>query len=150
MAEPGNYHTVTPYLKVPNCGRLVDFLMQAFGAVEKDRLAKPDGTVLHAEVTIGDTLIMVHELPSPAKPKLGSLYLRVDDVDSTYKRALAAGGKSVFKPADMYYGARVACVSDVAGNDWWIAVQKENLSIEEIQERATAFLASRPSPSNPG
>ncbi len=72
MAETGAYRTVTPYLKLPNCGRVVEFLKQAFGAVEKNRLTKPDGSVLHAEIAIGDTLIMVHELPPPAKPKLGA------------------------------------------------------------------------------
>ena len=109
-----SHHTVTPYLKLPNCGRLLEFLKQAFGAVEQGKLSQPDGTVLHAEVVIGDTLLMVHELPSPGKPKPGSLYLRVDDVDATYKRAIEAGGTAVFEPANMYYGARVACVTDVA------------------------------------
>ena len=67
----------------------------------------------------------------------------MDDIDATYKRAIEAGGTSIFEPADMYYGARVACVTDVAGNDWWIATQKENLSLEEIQDRATAFLKNK-------
>ena len=101
MAHASAYRTVTPNLKLPNCGRLVEFLKSAFGAIEKDRLVKPDGTVLHAEVMIGDTLIMVHELPSPGKPKFGSLYLRVDDVDAAYKRAMEAGGTAVFELADM-------------------------------------------------
>lgn len=138
------YRTVTPYLKLPNCGRLVEYLKKAFHAIETARLVKPDGAVLHAEVMIGDTLIMVHELPSSGKPKLGSLYLRVEDVDATYRRAIESGGAAVFEPADMYYGARVACVTDVAGNDWWIATQTDHLTLEEIQKRAAAFLEERP------
>ncbi len=134
------YHTVTPYLKLPNCARLVEFLKIAFGATEQGRLTKPDGTLLHSEVMIGDTRIMVHELPSPGKRKPCTLYLRVDDVDAVYTRALGAGATSIFEPADMYYGARVACVSDVAENEWWIAQQVEELSLDEIQTRAAEYV----------
>jgi PhnB protein len=137
------YHTVTPYLKLPNSDRLLEFLKRAFDGVEKARLTKPDGTVLHAEVVIGDTLLMVHELPSHGVPKPCTLYLQVDDTDATYKRAIEAGATPVFEPANMYYGARVACVTDVSQNDWWIAMPIEKLSIEDIQTRATAFLESK-------
>jgi PhnB protein len=81
------YRTVTPYLKLPNSGQLVDFLKTAFEAVEKDRLSKPDGTLLHAEIVIGDTLLMVHELPAPGTPKPCTLYLRADNTDATFKQA---------------------------------------------------------------
>ena len=84
-----SHRTVTPYLKLPNCGRLLEFLKQAFGAVEQGKLSQPDGTVLHAEVMIGDTLLMVHELPSPGKPKPGSLYCR-----GRCRRDLQAGDRS--------------------------------------------------------
>jgi uncharacterized glyoxalase superfamily protein PhnB len=67
----------------------------------------------------------------------------VADVDATHARAIAAGGTSVFEPADMYYGDRVSCVTDVAGNDWWLAQRIEKLSIEEVQQRATAFVKAR-------
>jgi PhnB protein len=138
------HRTVTPYLKLPNCERLIQFLKQAFNAREMGKLLKPDGTVLHAEVIIGDTLLMIHELPpGPGTPKPCTLYLRVDDTDATYKQALQAGAISIFAPTNMYYGARVACVTDVSANDWWIAAPTENLSLGEIQQRATAFLEAR-------
>jgi PhnB protein len=143
---PDGYHSITPYLKLPNAGRLVEFLKKAVDGVETGRLTKPDGTVLHAEVRIGDSLVMVHELPSHGKPKPSNLYLRVEDVDATYKRAIEAGGTSVMKPANMYYGARTACVQDVSENDWWIATRIETLTLEEVQERATAFLKARSEP----
>jgi PhnB protein len=140
---PEGYRSITPYLKLPNCGRLIEFLKQAFGAVEKARLAKPDGSVLHAEIVIGDSLLMIHEAPPGWKLKPASLYHCVADADAAYQKAIAAGATPVFGPADMYYGARVACVTDVADNDWWLAQRIEKLSIEEIQQRATAFVKAR-------
>jgi PhnB protein len=140
---PEGYHSVTPYLKLPNCGRLIEYLKQAFGAVEKARLEKPDGSVLHAEVMIGDSLLMVHEAPGNWEPKPGTFYHYVADVDAAHMRAVAAGGTSVFEPANMYYGARVSCVTDIAGNDWWLAQPVEKLSLEEIQKRATAYVKAR-------
>jgi PhnB protein len=144
-SEPaGNVHrTVTPYLKLPNSAALVEFLTKAFGAVEQGRLVKPDGTLLHCEMLIGDSPVMVHESPPNWKGKPSTLYLRVADTDATYARAVAAGATPVFEPANMYYGARVACVTDVSGNDWWIAAEAEKLTLEEIQTRAVDFVKSR-------
>ena len=149
---PDGYHAITPYLKLPNAERLVKFLKDAFDGVETARLTKPDGSLLHAEVRIGDSLVMVHELPSQGKPKPSMLYLRIGDVDATYKRAIGAGGISVTEPTNMYWGERVACVRDVSENDWWIASPLETLTLEEVQERATAFLkakAERPAQHRP-
>ena len=137
------YRSVTPYLKLPNAGRLVEFLKTAFNAVEKGRLSQPDGTVLHAEMLVGNTLLMIHELPSPGIPKPCTLYFRVDDTDATFKQALSAGATPVFQPTDMYYGERVACVTDVSQNGWWIAAPIEKLPLDEIQKRATAFLEAK-------
>jgi PhnB protein len=142
-AVPEGYHSITPYLKLPNAERLVAFLKKAFGGIEKARLLRPDGALLHAEVLIGDSLVMVHEMPGHWKPKPSTLYLYVADVDATYKLAIEAGGASVSKPANMYYGDRVACISDVSKNNWWIATRLESAPIAEIQKRATAFLKTR-------
>jgi PhnB protein len=146
---PDGYHTITPYLKLPNCAQLLEFLKTAFGATEKFRLLKPDGSLLHAEVLIGDSMVMVHEAPPPWKAKPSTLYLRVEETDATFKQALAAGATTVFEPADIYYGARVACVTDVADNDWWISSPIENLTLEEVQRRAIDMLNSRNPASNP-
>jgi PhnB protein len=143
-SAPDGYHTITPYLKLRDCGRLIEFLKQAFGGVERGRLLKPDGTPLHADVVVGDSVLMLHEAP-PEWPryKPATLFLRVEDADATFKQAIAAGAKAVFGPANMYYGARVACVTDFADNDWWIESPLEQLTLEEIQKRATEFLKSK-------
>jgi PhnB protein len=140
---PTGYHSITPYLKLPNSGRLLEFLKAAFDGIEQNRLTRPDGELLHAEVLIGDSLVMVHEAPPGWQGKPSTLYLYIADVDATYEQAITAGGASIFAPADMYYGDRVACVSDVSGNDWWIATRLENISLAEIQDRAAKFLGAR-------
>jgi PhnB protein len=142
---PEGHPTVTPYLKLPHTGRLLDFLKQAFGAEEIARLSKPDGTLLHAEVRLGNSLLKIHELPAGAVGKPCTLYYYADDVDAAFERAVDAGATPVFGPTDMYYGDRTACVTDVSGNDWWIATPVASLSLAEIQDRATAFLRERES-----
>ena len=84
-----------------------------------------------------------YEAPGEWKSKPLTLYLYVGDVDATYKQAIEAGGKSIFEPTNMYFGDRVACVTDVSENDWWIAARLENASVAEVQERATALLKAR-------
>jgi PhnB protein len=136
---PEGCHSITPYLLVPDVGRLIEFLKQAFGAVERGSIARPNGTILHAQMRIGDSILMIGEPQSPYKPLPTMLYLYVSDVDATYKQAVAAGGVSTAEPTDMFYGDRSACVRDVADNSWWIATHKEDLTLAETQERATAF-----------
>ena len=147
-SNPDGYRTITPYLKLPGAGRLLEFLTDAFDGVERGKLTKPDGTVLHAEVQIGDSLVMVHEAPPHWPVRPSTLYLYVADADAIYQRALAAGGESLAAPTDMYYGDRVACVRDVSGNDWWIATRLESASMAEIQQRATEFLSARAGAAN--
>lgn len=140
---PDGYHSITPYLKLPNAERLVEFLKKAFDGVETGRLTKPDGTMLHAEVRIGDSLVMVHEQPGHWQPKPSTLYLYVGDVDATYKQAIEAGARSVIGPTNMYYGDRTAYVTDVSENDWWIATRLETTTLEDMQKRATTFLQGK-------
>jgi PhnB protein len=133
---PDGFHSVTPYLVVPGVAKLIDFLKQAFGARETERMAMPDGTIMHAQVTIDDSPIMMGEPPAqhPAAPT--HLYLYVKDVDAVYRRALQAGGVSVMEPADQFYGDRHGSVKDPSGNTWWIATHIEDVSWEEIERRA--------------
>ncbi len=140
---PHGYRSITPYLKLPKSGRLVEFLKSAFDGVERGRLLRPDGELLHAEVVIGDSLVMVHEALSDWDAKPSTLYLYVEDVDATYLKAIEAGGTCVSEPVDRYFGDRVACVTDVSGNEWWIATRRETPTLEEVQERATTFLQER-------
>ena len=135
---PNGYHTVTPYLMVREVARLIAFLEQAFGAKESERLRRPDGTIMHAEVRIGDSVVMMGEASNESEPRPGSLYLYVEDTDAVYQRALAAGATSIMEPADQFYGDRNAGVKDPAGNYWWIATHQEDVSPEELQGRAEA------------
>jgi PhnB protein len=135
---PEGFHTITPYLTVPAVAKLIDFLKQAFDAIEIERMARPDGTVHHAEVKIGDSIVMLGEPPDPSKAKPGALYLYVKDVDATYRRAIQAGAASLSEPVDMFYGDRGAGVQDGSGNTWWIATHIEDVAPEELQRRAVA------------
>ena len=138
---PTDCPAISPYLTVPDAARLIEFLKQAFGGVEHGIIKRPDGAVMHAQVRIRDSLVMIGQAPGESKPRSNMLYLYVADVDATYKQALAAGGTSMVEPADMFYGDRHACVRDMAGNEWWLASRIENLSLEEIQKRAAEFMA---------
>ena len=143
---PKDCHSITPYLLVPDVGRLIEFLTKAFDAEERAKIARPNGTILHAQVRIGDSILMIGEPQSPWKPLPMMLYLYVADVDATYNRAVAAGGASTVEPADMFYGDRSACVKDVADNSWWIATRKEDLTTEAIQKRAMEFFKKMAKP----
>ena len=137
---PDGYHSITPFLIVPGAAKLLDFLQQAFEAQELHRLPRPDGTIMHAEVRIGDSLVMMGEPMGDGQPMFGSLYLYVHDVDAVYKRALQAGATSTSEPADQFYGDRSAGIKDPLGNQWWIATHKEDVPPEEIARRAKAFM----------
>jgi uncharacterized glyoxalase superfamily protein PhnB len=137
---PDGYHAVTPYLVVQGAAKLIDFLKQAFEAQEIERLARPNGAIGHAEVRIGDSIVMMGEAGSEWTPMPGAMYLYVNDADATYKRALQAGAISTMEPTDQFYGDRSAGVKDPAGNQWWIATHKEDLSLEELAKRAQAAM----------
>jgi len=134
---PDGYHNVTPYLIVPGADRLIEFLKQAFGAKEVERQQRPDGTIMHAEVRIGDSVIMLGDAAGsqwPARP--AALYVYVPNTDATYQRALQQGATSLMEPADQFYGDRNAGVSDAWGNQWWIGTHIEDVSREELEKRA--------------
>jgi PhnB protein len=135
---PDGYHSVTPYLAVHGAAKLIDFLQRAFDAAVTERMEGPDGAITHAEVRIGDSIVMLGEAPSERKPMPAMLYMYVADTDAVYRRAIAAGGTSIREPADQFYGDRSAAVQDACGNQWWLATRIENLTSEEIQKRAAA------------
>jgi uncharacterized glyoxalase superfamily protein PhnB len=137
---PDGYHSVTPYLTIPGVAKLLDFLKQAFEAQELHRMPRPDGAIMHTEVRIGDSRVMMGEPMGGCQPMFGSLYLYVHDVDAVYKRALQAGATSTSEPADQFYGDRSAGIKDPVGNQWWIATHKEDVPPEEIVRRAEAFM----------
>jgi PhnB protein len=119
---PDGYHTVTPYLLVNDAARLIEFLKDGLGAEEIGRMPGPDGAIAHAEVRIGNSVVMMGQ-PGEGNPgaTTSALYLYFEDVDAVYKRAVAAGGVSTEEPADQFYGDRRAGVRDPCGNTWWLA-----------------------------
>lgn len=122
MTEPkDSYRTITPYLLVPDADAELTFLKTAFGGTEISCQRNGDNTVMHAEVRIGDSLVMLGQAGGQWKPLTAALYLWIDDVDATYARALKAGARSESVPEDKPYGHRNAGVIDQNGNTWWIA-----------------------------
>jgi PhnB protein len=132
---PEGYHTVTPYLTVADAEAQIDFLKRAFGAEENYRHADDKGRASHAEVRIGTSMVMIGQAREQWTPRPGTFYLYVEDVDAVYKRAVAAGGKSLPEPTDEPYGDRSSGVEDSQGNQWWVGTHIENVSAEEIQRR---------------
>jgi len=122
MTEPkDSYRTITPYLLVPDGDAELTFLKAAFDGTEVSCQRNADNTVMHAEVRIGDSLVMLGQAGGQWKPLSAALYLWIDDVDATYARALEAGARSESAPEDKPYGHRNAGVIDQNGNTWWIA-----------------------------
>jgi PhnB protein len=132
---PDDYPRVTPYLIVENVNKLIDFVTEVFGAVPGEKMTLPDGSVLHGEVRIGDSMIMMGKANKDNPPIPVMLYVYVENTDETYDKALKAGAKSIMKPADQFYGDRNAAVADPSGNSWWIATHIEDVSSEEIRRR---------------
>jgi PhnB protein len=114
------YSTVTPYLVVPDADREIEFLTRAFGATAVEVHRGPDQTVMHAELRIGDSLIMLGQSGDHVKARSAALYLWVTDVDATYAAALTAGATSESAPEDKPYGHRNAGIIDPNGVTWWI------------------------------
>jgi len=138
---PDGYHSVQPYLHVRGAAKAIEFYKQVFGAQEVMRMAQPDGRIGHAEIRIGDSIVMLAD-EHPERGIHGpahyggapmSLMLYSGDCDATYNKAIAAGSKSVREPADQFYGDRMAGVEDPFGFQWWIATHVKDVSQEEMQ-----------------
>jgi PhnB protein len=131
---PDGYHTLQPVINVSEIDAVISFVKQVFDAVETERFNMPDGSTAHVEVKIGDSILIMGPPDSggefPAK-----LFVYVDDVDETYRKAIQAGVESLVEPEQQFYGQRVARVRDAWGNLWVIATQNELVSPEELQRR---------------
>lgn len=136
-AIPEGFHTVTPYLLVRGVVGLIDFLKQAFDAEEIHRSTLPDGSVNHAQVRIGDSMVMMGESREEYPPMPTMLYLYVEDMDSVYAGAIAAGGISLREPTDEVYGDRVGGLIDPFGNQWWVATHLGTMPVDTSVESAT-------------
>ena len=147
---PEGYQTLTPYLAVDNATEAIEFYKRAFGAKERVRMPGPEGTIGHAELEIGDSLVMLSD-PFPQAttrtPKeLGgtsaSVFMYVEDVDATVRQAVDAGATVTMEVADQFWGDRFGTITDPFGHVWSIATHIEDLTPEEIEERGKAAMAA--------
>ena len=146
---PEGYHTATPYLVLQNAASAIEFYKKAFGAIELMRLASPGGKIGHAEIKIGDSPIMLAdefpEMGYRGPRALGgspvSIMLYVEDVDTFFDQAVAAGATIKRPVKDEFYGDRAGNIEDPFGHVWTIATHKEDVSPEEIEKRFVAVMA---------
>jgi PhnB protein len=145
---PEGYHSVTPYLIIRDAARAIDFYKKAFGAKELFRLPSPDGKIGHAEIRIGNSVVMLADehpdFQAHSPQKYGgtpvSLLIYVEDVDKVYPQAIAAGGQETRPLKDQFYGDRSGTLTDPFGHIWTIASHKEDVSPQEMQRRYEAMM----------
>jgi PhnB protein len=146
---PEGYHTLTPYLSVDDAKTAIDWYIKAFGAKERLRMEGPGNTIGHAELEIGDSVVMLSD-PFPqatSRPpkELGgttsSVFMFVKDVDAVYKQAIDAGASSTMEPDNMFWGDRFGSVTDPFGHSWQIATHVEDVSPEELEKRSQKWMA---------
>ncbi len=143
---PEGFHTVTPHLIIKGAAEAIDFYKKAFGAEEVCRMPGPGGVVMHAEIRIGDSTVMLaDEFPdfgSVGPKTIGgspvTVHLYVKDADAFYDKAVAAGAKATMPLADQFWGDRYGKLEDPFGHQWGIATHIEDLTPEEIEKRAAA------------
>lgn len=148
---PDGFRSVTPHLVTRSAAQAIDFYKQAFGAIERYRMPGPGGTIMHAEITIGDSIVMLGE-ESPMCPEnkcpasLGgsatTISLYVPDADKAFDRAVKAGAKAVMPVTDMFWGDRYGMVSDPSGHRWAIMTHVKDMTPDEIMKAGAAFMSS--------
>ena len=139
-AVPDGYHSVQPYLMVKNCAESMEFYGKAFGASERLRMPRPDGRIAHAEIQIGDCVLMMAdeapEIEAWSVEHFGgspiSLMFYTADCDEVYRRAVAAGASSLREPTDQPHGDRMGGVKDPFGYQWWIATHMKDVNFQEM------------------
>jgi PhnB protein len=143
---PDGYHTATPYLTLNNASAAIDFYKRAFGAKELFRMPGPDGKIMHAEITIGDSHIMLgdessaNETKSPQSLKgtTTGIFLYLEDVDAAFKQAVKAGAKENMPVQNMFWGDRFGKLTDPFGHKWLLATHIEDVTPAELEERMAA------------
>jgi PhnB protein len=149
QAIPKGHHTVTPSLFVAGAAKAIDFYKKALGAEELMRFPAPDGTIMHAEIRIGDSIIMLgDEMPDQGGrgPKsIGgtpvSFFVYGENVDAAWKRAVDAGAKPIVPLADQFWGDRTGCLEDPFGHQWWLAQHLKDLTPEELRKEAESYFS---------
>ena len=151
-AQAPGYHTVTPYMALRDCAAAIDFYRRAFGAEKVMQLDMPDGKIAHAEIRIGDSMLMMSEEneewgnKSPATLGGSPMFLMiyVPDVDAAFKKALVAGASEVRAVENQFYGDRSGTLKDPFGYQWTLSTHIEDLSQEEVQRRMEAEFGQQP------
>jgi len=149
---PENFHTVTPYLTCGDGVKALEFYKAAFGAREMYKMLTPDGRLGHAEIRIGDSAVMLGgeclEYGNKSPQTLGgtpvNLYVYVEDVDTAFERAVAAGAKVRMPVMNMFYGDRTGQLEDPFGHVWSLATHVEDVAPEELDRRAREMFAQKP------
>ena len=147
---PDGYHAITPMLTVRNGLEALEFYKRALGAEERMRMPAPGGTLMHAEMKIGDSIFMLADeqpgmgcrAPSASAGPTSSLYIYVADVDKAFQRAVEAGAKVLMPVTDMFWGDRFGEVEDPSGHRWGLATHKEDVAPAEMDRRHKEFIAS--------
>jgi PhnB protein len=146
---PEGYHTITPALSLDDAAGAIEFYKRALGAEERYRMPTPDGKIAHAELQIGDSIVMLSDMfeqsmgktPKDAGGTTVSLFLYVEDCDEWFRRAVDAGATATMEPEDQFWGDRFARVTDPYGHDWSFATHKEDLTPDEMERRSQQAMA---------
>ena len=133
------FHAVTPYLFAEDGACLIKFISAAFGGKVTFQKARPDGSIIHAEMKVGDSMLMLADASREFRPMPTSIYLYVTDCDAVYKTALSSGGVSIFPIMTLPSGERYGGVKDPCGNIWWVATHLEDVTPEEEERRWKEF-----------
>lgn len=137
---PKGYHAVSPSLIQADATQTIAFCKKAFGAKLLMKMPAPGGKIMHAEILIGDSIVMLSDaMRDPPQP--AGLFLYVLDVDKTFARAVKAGATVVMPVQDMFWGDRFASVKDPQGNTWGIGTHQEDVPPKDLKKRAAAFFA---------
>ena len=147
---PVGFRTVTPYLVIRDAAKAIEFYKKAFGAKETMSMPMPDGKIAHAEIMIGDSVVMISDenldwgtkSPQTLDGSAVSIFIYVPDVDATFKQAIASGASEVMPVGDQFWGDRYGKVRDPFGHQWDIATHVEDLTPEEIGERAAKAMGA--------
>ena len=146
-AIPDGYYSLTPYLVCKGAAKAIDFYTKVFGAQEVARMPGPGGQIMHAEIKIGNSMLMLSDenkeqgymSPETIGGTATSVMFYTDDVDAVFKRAVAAGAKAEMPPADMFWGDRMGNFVDPFGHKWAVATHKEDVSPDEMEKRMQAI-----------
>jgi uncharacterized glyoxalase superfamily protein PhnB len=152
QAIPKGYHTITPFMTVRDAARAIEFYKQAFGAKEKGVMKGPEGKIMHAELVIGDSIIMLADefpefgalSPQSTGGSGTGLHIYIEDVDSAFDRAVKAGATVEMPVADMFWGDRYGKLRDPFGHKWSIGTHKADLSVEEMKKGMDETMAKMP------